>query len=73
MASEKARRIEVRFPDPTANPYLAFSAMMLAGLDGIKNKIDPGEAIDRDLYALSKEDLKEIPHGYLKPSLACIR
>ena len=62
VASEKARRIEVRFPDPTANPYLAFSAMMLAGLDGIKNKIDPGEAIDRDLYALSKEELKDIPH-----------
>jgi glutamine synthetase len=59
--SPKGRRIEVRFPDPTANPYLAFSAMMLAGLDGIMNKIDPGEAMDKDLYDLPAEEAKAIP------------
>jgi len=57
----KARRIEVRFPDPLANPYLAFSAMMLAGLDGIKNKIHPGQPIDKDLYELPPEELLDIP------------
>lgn len=59
--SPKARRIEVRFPDPTGNPYLAFSAMMMAGLDGIKNKIHPGDAMDKDLYDLPPEEAKEIP------------
>ncbi len=57
----KARRIEVRFPDPMANPYLAFSAMMMAGLDGIKNKIHPGNPVDQDLYELSHEHTKDIP------------
>jgi glutamine synthetase len=57
----KAKRVEVRFPDPTANPYLAFAAMLMAGLDGIKNKIDPGPAMDKDLYDLPKEELKQIP------------
>lgn len=57
----KARRIEVRFPDPLANPYLAFSAMMLAGLDGILNKISPGEARDYDLYDLSASEAARIP------------
>ncbi|GAB4352363.1 MAG: glutamate--ammonia ligase [Gammaproteobacteria bacterium] len=61
VSSPKARRIEVRFPDPTANPYLAFSAMMMAGLDGIQNKIHPGDAMDKDLYDLPAEELKEIP------------
>ena len=56
--SPKARRLEVRFPDPTCNPYLAFSAMMMAGLDGIQNKIDPGDPLDKDIYALSPEELK---------------
>ncbi len=57
----KARRMEVRFPDPTANPYLAFSALMMAGLDGIMNKIHPGEAMDKDLYDLPPEEEKKIP------------
>lgn len=59
--SDPARRIEVRFPDSTANPYLAFTAMMLAGLDGIANKIDPGEAADKNLYDLPPEEGKKIP------------
>lgn len=57
----KGRRIEVRFPDPMANPYLAFSAMVMAGLDGIKNKIHPGQAIDKDLYDLPPEELTDVP------------
>ncbi len=57
----KGRRIEVRFPDSTANPYLAFAAMMMAGLDGIQNKIHPGEAMDKDLYDLPPEEEKAIP------------
>jgi glutamine synthetase len=61
VASPKGRRIEVRFPDSTANPYLAFAAMMMAGLDGIKNKIHPGEAMDKDLYDLPPEEEKAIP------------
>ena len=69
--SPKARRIEVRFPDPTCNPYLAFPAMMLAGLDGIQNKIDPGDPLDKDIYALSPEELKDVPRmpGSLDESL----
>ena len=61
VASPKGRRIEVRFPDPTANPYLAFSAMMMAGLDGIQNKIHPGDAMDKDLYDLPAEEAAAIP------------
>lgn len=57
----KARRIEVRFPDPTANPYLAFAAMMMAGLDGIQRKIHPGQAMDKDLYDLPPEELVDVP------------
>jgi len=60
-SNPKARRIEVRFPDPSCNPYLGFSAMMLAGLDGILNKIDPGDALDKDLYDLPREEAKKIP------------
>jgi glutamine synthetase len=59
--SPKARRLEIRFPDPSCNPYLAFSAMMMAGLDGIQNKIDPGDPLDKDIYALSPEELKDVP------------
>jgi glutamine synthetase len=61
VSSPKARRLEVRFPDPGANPYLAFAAMLMAGLDGIQNKIHPGDAMDKDLYDLPKEEAKAIP------------
>ncbi|NTS78573.1 glutamate--ammonia ligase [Catenovulum sp. SM1970] len=61
VPSPKARRIEVRFPDPTANPYLAFTSMLMAGIDGIKNQIDPGEAADKDLYDLPAEEALAIP------------
>jgi len=61
ISNPKGRRIEVRFPDSTANPYLAFSAMLMAGLDGIQNKIHPGEAMDKDLYDLPPEEEKAIP------------
>jgi glutamine synthetase len=61
VANPKGRRIEVRFPDPTANPYLAFTAMMMAGLDGIQNKIHPGDAADKDLYDLEPEEAAAIP------------
>jgi glutamine synthetase len=62
VTSPKARRIEVRFPDASCNPYLAFSAMLMAGLDGVQNKIDPGDPLDKDIYALSPEELSEVPH-----------
>ena len=61
VSNSNAKRIEVRFPDPTANPYLAFSAMLLAGLDGIKNKITPGDADERNLYELSAKELQKTP------------
>jgi glutamine synthetase len=61
VSSPKARRIEVRFPDSMGNPYLSFSAMMMAGLDGIQNKIHPGDAMDKDLYDLPPEEEKAIP------------
>ena len=61
VSSPKARRIEVRFPDPTANSYLAFAAMLMAGLDGIQNKMHPGEAMDKDLYDLPAEEAAAIP------------
>jgi glutamine synthetase len=59
--SAGAKRLEVRFPDPSCNPYLAFSAMMMAGLDGVQNRIDPGEPLDKDIYDLSPEELKDVP------------
>ena len=61
VSSGKARRIEVRFPDPTANPYFAFSAMLMAGLDGVQNKIHPGEPADKNLYDLPPEEDAKIP------------
>jgi glutamine synthetase len=57
----KAKRVEVRFPDPLANPYLAFAAMTMAGLDGVKNKLHPGDPSDKDLYDLPPAELKKIP------------
>jgi glutamine synthetase len=60
-SSEKAKRIEFRTPDPTCNPYLSFSACLMAGLDGIQNKIDPGEPLDKDLYDLPAEEVRNIP------------
>ena len=70
-SSPKGKRLETRFPDPTANPYLAFSAMLMAGIDGIKNKIHPGDAMDKDLYALPPEELKNVPQvcGSLREAL----
>ncbi|ATG47266.1 type I glutamate--ammonia ligase [Celeribacter ethanolicus] len=59
--SPKAKRVEARFPDPSSNPYLCFAALLMAGLDGIKNKIDPGPSSDKDLYDLPPEELAEIP------------
>ena len=59
--SPKTKRVEFRTPDPSCNPYLAFSAMLMAGLDGIQNRLDPGEPMDKDIYALSPEELKDVP------------
>ncbi len=72
--SPKSKRIEIRFPDPSANPYLAFSAMLMAGLDGIKNKIHPGKPSDQDLYDLPLKELKKIPTvaGSLREALASL-
>src|SRR5579871_1398739 len=71
-ANPKAKRVEVRFPDPMANPYLAFAAMLMAGIDGIQNKIDPGQAMDKDLYDLPPKELKKIPTvcGSLREALS---
>src|SRR2546425_5133258 len=62
VTTPKARRVEVRFPDPICNPYLAFTAMMMAGLDGVQNKIHPGDPIDKNLYDLSPEESKDVKH-----------
>ena len=59
--SPKAKRMEARFPDPSANGYLAFAVMLMAGLDGIENKIDPGEPMDKDIYSMGREELSNIP------------
>src|SRR6266513_1348330 len=61
-SSPKAKRLELRSPDPSCNPYLAFAAMMMAGLDGIDNRIHPGDPLDKDIYSLSPEELAEVPH-----------
>jgi glutamine synthetase len=60
-ASPKAKRIEVRFPDPACNPYLGFAAMAMAGIDGIENKIHPGEPLDKNIYNLSPEERAHVP------------
>jgi len=74
VSSPKARRIEVRFPDPMANPYLAFAAQLMAGLDGIINKIHPGDAMDKNLYDLPPEEAKNIPTvaGSLEEALSAL-
>ncbi len=73
-ASPKAKRVEFRPPDPSSNPYLAFAAMTMAGLDGILNKIDPGEPLDKDIYDLSPEEMKNVPSmpGSLEEALDCL-
>jgi len=72
-ASPKGKRVEIRFPDPSANPYLCYTALLMAGLDGILNKLHPGEPMDKDLYDLPPEELKEIPTvcGSLREALEC--
>ncbi|MBI1909564.1 MAG: type I glutamate--ammonia ligase [Deltaproteobacteria bacterium] len=73
--SPKAKRVEVRFPDPSCNPYLGFAALLMAGLDGIQNRIDPGQPLDKDIYSLSPEELQNVPHvpGTLEESLAALK
>jgi glutamine synthetase len=73
-ASPKGKRVEVRFPDPGSNPYLACAALLMAGLDGIENKIHPGDPMDKDLYSLPPEELKEVPTvcGSLRQALECL-
>jgi len=72
--SAGGRRIEVRFPDPSCNPYLAFAAMLMAGIDGIQNRTDPGDPRDKDIYSLSPEELKHVPKlpGTLDEALAAL-
>src|SRR5215475_13910920 len=73
-ASPKAKRVEFRPPDPSANPYLAFAAMLMAGMDGIVNKLDPGQPLDKDIYDLPPEELKNVPSlpGSLEESLSAL-
>nr|NIN60841.1 type I glutamate--ammonia ligase [Gammaproteobacteria bacterium]NIT04670.1 type I glutamate--ammonia ligase [Gammaproteobacteria bacterium]NIT12726.1 type I glutamate--ammonia ligase [Candidatus Dadabacteria bacterium] len=73
--SPKAKRVEVRFPDPSANGYLTFSALLMAGLDGIENKIDPGDPLDKDIYSLGPEELEGIPFvpGSLEEALDALK
>jgi glutamine synthetase len=72
--SPKSKRVEFRPPDPSCNPYIAYSAMLMAGLDGIRNKIDPGPPLDKDIYELSKEEIKNVPSlpGSLEESLKAL-
>jgi glutamine synthetase len=73
--SPKAKRVEVRYPDPSCNPYLAFAAMLMAGIDGVKNKIDPGEPLDKNIYSLTPEELAKVPSmpSSLDEALDCLR
>ena len=75
VSSPKGKRVEVRFPDPGCNPYLGFAAMLLAGLDGIKNKIHPGDPIDKNLYDLPPAELKKVPQvcGSLREALEALK
>ena len=59
--SPKAKRVEERYPDPSCNPYLTFAAMLMAGIDGVENEIDPGEPLDKNIYALTPEEAEGIP------------
>ena len=72
--SPKGKRIEVRFPDPMGNPYLGFTAMLMAGLDGVMNKIDPGSALDKNLYDLPPREAKRVPAvcGSLREALGAL-
>ncbi|MBH64524.1 MAG: type I glutamate--ammonia ligase [Alphaproteobacteria bacterium] len=72
--SPGGKRVEVRFPDPAANPYLAFAAMLMAGIDGIENKINPGDPMDKNLYDLPPEELQDVPTvcGSLRQALECL-
>ena len=74
VTGPKGKRVEVRFPDPSCNPYLGFAAMIMAGLDGIQNKISPGQPIDKNLYDLPPEELKNVPTvcGSLREALGCL-
>ena len=74
VANPKGRRIETRFPDPSANPYLCFAALLMAGLDGVQNKIHPGEAASKDLYHLPPEEDAKIPTvcSSLDQALECL-
>jgi glutamine synthetase len=74
-ASPKLKRMEVRFPDPSCNGYLAFSALLMAALDGIQNRIDPGEPLDRDIYSMSPEELANVPStpGSLEAALSALK
>src|SRR6202008_4341100 len=73
-ASPKAKRVEFRPPDPSCNPYLAFAAMLMAGLDGVENKIDPGQPLDKDIYDLGPEELAKVPSmpGSLEDALEAL-
>jgi glutamine synthetase len=73
--SAKAKRLEFRCPDPSCNPYLAFSAMLMAVADGIQNKIDPGDPLDKDIYDLPPEELAKVPHtpGSLREALKALK
>ena len=75
VSSPKGVRVEARFPDPIANPYLCFAALLMAGLDGVKNRIHPGDAADKDLYDLPAEEASAIPQvaGSLREALECLR
>ena len=73
--SPKAKRVEVRYPDPSCNPYLAFSAMLMAGIDGVKHQIDPGAPLDKDIYSLSPEQIASVPlmPASLEEALKCLK